>query len=103
MESYHGLVNVTQAKNYLPKEGTIFIPNCQAVDLFSCSMIVLDAKQSQQEIREGAIFVPKVLKGKGYQHWLQVSTFLNLVVDIDPNQVSESKLRSIFIVSASDE
>ncbi|EOR08002.1 hypothetical protein F896_02376 [Acinetobacter genomosp. 15BJ] len=103
MESSNGLVNVTQAKTYLPKEGAIFIPNCQAVDLFSCSMIVLDAKQSQQEIREGAIFVPKVLKGKGYQHWSQVSTFLNLVVDIDPNAVSGSKLRAIFIVSASDE
>ncbi|UUM26882.1 hypothetical protein NQU59_14530 [Acinetobacter colistiniresistens] len=63
----------------------------------------MDAKQSQQEIREGAIFIPKVLKGKDYQHWLQVSTFLNLVVDFDPNEVSESKLRSIFIVSASDE
>ena len=57
---------------------------------------MLSAKECRHEVRDGAFLVPRLLKGMGCRHWLQVSTLLDLLADIPPERVSEAALRRVF-------
>ncbi len=96
---FKGLTELVKNRNQLPKDGAIYIPTKLGSNgLWDCTLIALNDKERKREIREGALLVPYILKGKNYTHWLEVSTLTDLVKHINATDISYESLAKIFIL-----
>lgn len=64
----------------------------------SCELHVVDAASDARSVREGALLVPRVLKGLGVESWLTVGTVRHVLQGHDEPTLSDAQVLELFIV-----
>ena len=67
-------------------------------DVLSCELHVVDAASDARSVREGALQVPRVLKGLSVESWLTVGTVRHVLQGHDLPSLSDAQVLDLFIV-----
>ena len=73
---------------YRPRQG----------DVLSSELHLVDAASDARSVREGALLVPRVLKGLGVESWLTVGTIGHVLQGHDLASLSDAQVLELFIV-----
>ena len=73
---------------YRPRQG----------DVLSSELHVVDAASDARSVREGALLVPRVLKGLGVESWLTVGTIRQVLHGHDLPSLSDAQVLALFVV-----
>ena len=73
---------------YRPRQG----------DVLSSELHVVDAASDTRSVREGALLVPRVLKGLGVESWLTVGTVGRVLQGHDLPSLSDAQVLALFVV-----